>query len=407
MRWIQPTPDTTVPVLADGLGYSTATWDRPEFLAKGHLSSSERMPTAVLTPDRAAMGLPVGDLLDLESFVFEDPLLGRPMSASQFFDRRLYNDALLVWHRGAVIHESYRNGMIDTDRHVNHSTSKTLTTMMIGIAVADGRLDASEPIRTYVHALRAMRAWDAITVQHVLDMASGIDADERYDDPDAMFARYARAVGYYPGAVGDAVGALAFIERELSDSREPPGRTFDYLSYLTDLLPMMLSEVYGQHPCELYEQHLFRPVGPEFDCHVNCDSTGLPIVEGQLNLTLRDFTRWALPMLGGGRNLVGEQVIPAAWVDESYLHSAERRQAFVRSADSAMFVEGEYHNQIWQVNPASGRIAMLGIHGQFAYLDRPNDLAIIGFGSYPTPASTLMDRCLQQLWMRITDAVGG
>ncbi len=39
--------------------------------------------------------------LDVEALAFEDPLTGQPIDAATFLDRRLFNDALLVMHRGA------------------------------------------------------------------------------------------------------------------------------------------------------------------------------------------------------------------------------------------------------------------------------------------------------------------
>ncbi|HMN83815.1 MAG TPA: serine hydrolase [Burkholderiaceae bacterium] len=84
---------------------------------------------------------------------FDDPLLQRPIDWDTFIDRRLFSDGLLVMHRGRVRLETYRNGYRADDLHVVHSCSKTLTTMMVGIAVAEGRLDPVAPITRYVPAL--------------------------------------------------------------------------------------------------------------------------------------------------------------------------------------------------------------------------------------------------------------
>ncbi len=61
-------------------------------------------------------------------------------------------------------------------------------------------LERSRPIRDYVPELAALPAWDDVAVEHVLDMATGIDLEEHYEEPGSMYWRYAEAVGYYPGS---------------------------------------------------------------------------------------------------------------------------------------------------------------------------------------------------------------
>jgi hypothetical protein len=49
---------------------------------------------------------------------------------------------------------------------------------------------------------------------------------------------------------------------------------------------------------------------------------------------------------------------------------------------------------------------MLGIHGQFAYLDLPAQLMIVGLGSFPVQVAPLMTASLQQLWAVVSAEVG-
>jgi hypothetical protein len=45
---------------------------------------------------------------------------------------------------------------------------------------------------------------------------------------------------------------------------------------------------------------------------------------------------------------------------------------------------------------------MLGIHGQFAYLDRSRDLMITGLSSFPDQANAVLITALRQLWAQIS-----
>ena len=164
---------------------------------------------------------------------------------------------------GRLVYETYRNGMTETDRHVAHSCSKTLTTMMVGLALEEGRLERSGSMTDYVPELAEVPAWHPVTLEHVLDMATGIDLEEHYEDADSMYWRYADAVGYYAdGSAHPRQHARASPPRELTRTAEPPGVRFNYGSYLTNLLPIALANVYGVPAVELYEDRIYRLSGP-------------------------------------------------------------------------------------------------------------------------------------------------
>lgn len=398
IHWLRPNPPEAT---REALGLNDSEWDRPHLLAWGQTSFSSRMPTAVIDPYGPAQPLPMESRLDLAALRLHDSLLDRPIDITTFLERRLFNDALLVMSRGKVVHESYRNGLQPSDLHVVHSVSKSLTTMMVGIAVAEGRLDPAAPIALYVPALRPLSAWAPVTVQHVLDMATGIDCDEDYLNPNSMYWRYARAVGYAGGGE-QAEGALSFLVGNLTRTREAPGECFNYASYLTNLLPLALEHAYGRPALELYAERIYQHIGAQYRCEINVDSQHLPIVEGQVNLTLRDLARWASLFLNGGRSLTGASLLPGAWIEATIAPHPGRRAAFMKGGAAEVFPLGQYGNQCWVLEPLKRRFAFLGIHGQFVYFDLPAELMIVGMGSFPVQVAPLLRDGLNQLWSEIT-----
>lgn len=388
------------------VGYDATTWDQPQNLARGQLTAAERMPSAVLEPGDLATPVPRGPALDVGALHFTDPLTGRAMTGEQFLDRRLYTDALAVLQDGRLVYETYRNGMAETDRHVAHSCSKTLTTMAIGIAQAEGLLDPSQPMGTYVPELAELPAWDHVTLEHVLDMATGLEFDEHYENADSMYWRYTDAVGYYSRDARSHGTTLGFVTTELTRAVEPPGLRFNYGSYLTNLLPLALARVSGTPAVEVYENRLYRHLGAEQSALLNLDSEGNPIVEGQVNLTLRDFVRWGHLLMDEGRTLGGQQVIPSAWVQDTFAPSADRAAAFARGEYGESMAGAEYHNQTWVLEP--GRVvSMLGIHGQFCWVDRQSRTMIVGFSSYPVQTHALLSATMNELWSTIRAAASG
>jgi len=399
-------PASGSPEQLSQIGYDTTTWDQPWNLPRGQITAAERMPSAVLEPGGTSTPIRRGPALDVGALDFTDPLTGRAMNGDQFLDRRLYTDALAVVQDGRLVYETYRNGMTETDRHVAHSCSKTLTTMMVGIALEEGKLDRAGLMRDRVPELKDLPAWHPITLEHVLDMATGLDLEEHYEDPDSMYWRYAQAVGYYSEPARTQGSTLAFATAELTRAVEAPGFRFNYGSYLTNLLPIALANAYGVPAVDLYEARIYRHLGAERPALVNLDSARNPIVEGQVNLTLRDFVRWGHLLADEGRSLAGVQVVPEQWVDDTYAPSAARAAAFARGAYGETMPGVEYHNQTWVLEP--GRVVtMLGIHGQFCWVDRHTRTMIVGFSSYPVQTHALLSATMNELWSTIRAAAAG
>ena len=107
-------------------------------------------------------------------------------------------------------------------------------------------------------------------------------------------------------------------------------------------------------------------------------------------------------MINNGNGFGGAQVVPDSWVRETYSGDPARRAAFARGEYGTEMPGAEYHNQAWVLEPERV-VAMLGIHGQFAYLDRANDLMVVGLSSFPDQANALLTATLTQLWTQVTE----
>ncbi len=392
-------------IIDSKLGIDRSNWDDPPHLALSQLNMDRMMPVVHLEPS-APIPLPRATrTLDVDGLTFDDPLTGSPMDGTTFLNRRLFNDALLVMHRGVVVHESYRNGMTPADHHVQHSTTKSLTTMLIAQAVDCGQMDAAAPFDRYLPELHAAPGWHGVTLQHVLDMCPGLKYVEAYEDKNSDYYSYARAVGYYPASANESIGARRWLIEKMTERVAEPGTRFNYASPLTNALMMAVEHAYEEPILTLLERQLFRRIGSESVGWFNTDGLGFPIAEGQLSLTLADFARWAGVMINGGRNLAGEQVISESFIADVCAQNAAAHRAFNSVERPVRFPNGHYRNQFWVIEPER-QFTMLGIHGQFAWFDLDHALMIIGYGSFPVPTSPLLTMAQQELWRCIGDVVG-
>ena len=98
-------------------------------------------------------------------------------------------DALVVIHGDTLVHESYWNGMDAHRQHIWYSMTKSLVSSIAGILVESGQLDLTKSPSEYVPELKGS-AFDRVTVQNVMDHASGLAFEENYVDPKSDFFLY-------------------------------------------------------------------------------------------------------------------------------------------------------------------------------------------------------------------------
>ena len=57
-----------------------------------------------------------------------------------------YTDGFIVLKHGAVVHESYFNGMTARSLHLSQSMAKSVTATVCGILVGRGLIDTTRPV---------------------------------------------------------------------------------------------------------------------------------------------------------------------------------------------------------------------------------------------------------------------
>src|SRR5260370_4144566 len=109
---------------------------------------------------------------------------------------------LLIARGDEILFEHYRYARTDHDRLVGQSMTKTITAILFGIAVADGKIRSIDaPAVDYVPEL-AGTEYGKTPLRALLDMASGVTFREDYDRNDDI-ARLGRAL-FSPGSPGPA-----------------------------------------------------------------------------------------------------------------------------------------------------------------------------------------------------------
>ena len=124
---------------------------------------------------------------------------GAPRTLTDYVDRNPVT-GLLIAKGDTILFEHYQYGRTDRHRFVSQSMAKTVTAMLIGIAVAEGKIASIEDrVERYVPGL-AGTEYGGTTVRSLLTMSSGVLFREDYDGADDI-ARLGRAL-FGPGDSG-------------------------------------------------------------------------------------------------------------------------------------------------------------------------------------------------------------
>ena len=178
----------------------------------------------------------------------------------RLFDEHRETRAVLVTIDGCPALKAYAPGFSDHNRFISWSMAKTVTGMLVGMLVSDGRLqlDAPAPIAEW-HKPGDPRA--AITLRHLLTMSSGLahievgDPVEASDTNQTLFVAHPQAM------------AAAAIAHRLEAQ---PGTTYRYSSLTTIILAEIVTRtltpsrdprVRAAAYTEFARARLFRPAG--------------------------------------------------------------------------------------------------------------------------------------------------
>lgn len=272
-------------------------------------------------------------------------------------------DGVIVLHRGELVLEQYRRGMVREDVHLLQSVSKSITGILAGIVIGSGELAPDDLVTRHVPEL-ADTSFAGATVRDLLDMRAGTRFDETYVDPDSDIRASEAQFGWSP-APAPAPDALAYLAA-LGNHRDHGGR-FEYRSILTDVLGLVIERAAQRPYAEVLGERLWSRIGTETDAYVTVDPNGFSVADGGICVSLRDLARFGQMVLDDGV-VQGRRIVASEWLSDTLRGAGDSKEAFAADPHSEELEGGHYRNQWWV--PAGGEeLLALGIHGQFLFVD--------------------------------------
>lgn len=213
--------------------------------------------------------------------------------------------AVVVVRGGAIVAEWY-NTVENKNRDsmaASWSMAKSFTSALVGIAIAEGRIQSVEqPLSTWLPEW-AGDVRGTIPLRAVLQMQSGLAFQEDYNDLTSDIVRLAN--------VRDTAQVVFGLRMHPSGVN---GRWY-YSSGDTQILALVLERATGTTPAAYARQKLLGPIGMNpADWWI--DGAGHTYGYCCLDAPTRQFAKFGLLFLREGA-WDGAQIVPAAWVKES------------------------------------------------------------------------------------------
>jgi CubicO group peptidase (beta-lactamase class C family) len=332
---------------------------------------------------------------DFSSFRFGHS--GKQYRLDQFFDET-DTDGLVILHRGKVILERYGNGMNSDTPHILMSVSKSLTAVVAGILVEQGKLDPEQKVVSVIPELKDS-VYSNATVRHVLDMRVGIAFDEDYLAISGPIIEYRKSTNWNPLGPGERPGDLRTFLVNLTERNGPDGGPFHYVSTNTDLLGWILERASGVRFADLLSTLLWKPMGAQCPAYMTVDRLGAPRCAGGICTTTMDLARVGQLIAQNGRRN-GTPIIPASWIEDTLGGGDPKAWA---AGDLIPYFGGRamHYRSKWYVLRERDMAFGLGVYGQNVFVDKANELVIAKVSSQAPP----LDERLVDLTMTFAEAM--
>ena len=353
----------TIALLYAALFIFTKVIHYPEPIAaiKLGLAPASKTPTLiplhVIDPSDKTISIPRAS----EKMPAEIMYKGTSLAFSEFL-KQTDTNAFVVIRNGVMTYEWYKDGVSQSTQLPSYSVAKTMTSIMIGQLIAQGKIKESDKFVDYFPNLKAGTSFDLVKIKDLLDMQAGVGVSDNYP---------AGPAGW--GVAIAQMYASTDVDWFLKHNRKmafEPGSKSEYRSVDTQMLGMIIKKVTGKKVADYFSQNVWQVVGAKYPATWNVDRIGgTEKTFCCFNASAIDYGRIGMLFLNGG------YAGPNKVIDSNWL---KRMTTSVTTLDR----DWGYGAQVWHPYPNTS--LALGLHGQFIFINPATRTVIVKLSDNPT-----------------------
>jgi CubicO group peptidase (beta-lactamase class C family) len=314
----------------------------------------------------------------------------------EYLERRRVT-GLLVLKNGEVVAERYRYARTPQARFLSFSMAKSVTSLLVGIALDKGLIASlDDPAEKYVAAL-AGSGYGGTSIRNLLRMSSGLKFTENYDGNDDI-ARLSRSIS------GSGPRPVPLL-RTFNERLRPAGEKFVYATAETEVLGRVLTAATGRSMTELTSEWLWQALGAERDALWRVGVDGQELAGSGFAATLRDWARLGRLLAEDGK-VGGRQVVPLDYL----LQATDATRQPPAFAPGTATPQLGYGYQFWLLPLKTRTFVLQGIHGQAIYVQPATGVVMVHTAVYDQASGRQDPEPYAErnaLWRGVLQSVGG
>ena len=217
--------------------------------------------------------------------------------------------AAIVIQNDTILFEHYSGGWDGDSQSCIFSVTKTVTSLLCGIALKDGHIKSlSDPVTDYVPELKdADPKFAQLKIEHLLDMTAGLKFNENYSwNPFSKIAKL-----YMGNNTLKVLQSLKFINT--------PGESFSYDSATTAILGVVIERATGKPYAQYLSEKVWQPLSMERDALIGLDSKKSHTAKSFAGLTtnVRDLAKIGRLFLENGV-CDGEKIVDPTFIQRCF-----------------------------------------------------------------------------------------
>ena len=232
------------------------------------------------------------------------------------------NQGVMIIHNDSIVYEKYWDDFTADTYATIFSVSKSITSLMCGIAIDDGYIKSiDDPVTDYLPELKKKDPmWQKLTIRHLLDMRSGLDFDDTYEFTSWKDLKMLNAMAKlnYGHNIRKQIRGLKF--------RCEPGTQRRYESMTAAILGVVIESASGKRFADYLSEKVWQPLGMEHYALINIDSRKHDMAHtfGGITMTLRDLAKIGQLYLNNGM-WNGQRIVSEEWVRKTGRYDVRNR----------------------------------------------------------------------------------